>query len=560
MLKKIMIFIVLWGTILQATVPTEENVAKLYVATFNRAPDTAGLNYWVNDSKLSLEQIAQSFFDQTETQEAYPSDVNITVFVETVYANLFNRNPDQAGWDYWVQELDSGSIAKSVFILAVINGALNNDATILENKSSVGLAFANAGLNDVEEAKNIMRGITDDLDTVSAALNTLLAEDILSPVITVPGNIILTATGESGVDSTSAAIIAFLEAASATDNIAVVGSVTNDAPTVFPVGTTTVTFSAVDSEGNIGTATATVTVNIHEDTINPILTVPENIIIMATSADGIESSVAKIVAFLTGASASDNVAIDGEISHNAPIVFPIGETTVTFTVSDTSGNSVSAVSTVTITEPEDINETGACVMLPRLGTGDVFTIRAQNLIQSTTVDVETTIVSFGETLATYATESTGDLVASGEKTETYTIGNNYIDITKIISSDVTTVSGYTVATDTTLVFTPQLRVPIDEVCEGTVLESAYELETAVTTPGFSIPTNVSNHVSLTTIESVNMIKTTTLGTFTTVQMKMEDGESKTISWIDILTGYFVASEYYNADGVKEGTQELISHN
>jgi len=50
------------STLLQAEVPTRESVTKLYVATFNRAPDSAGLNYWLNDSGLQLEQIAQSFF------------------------------------------------------------------------------------------------------------------------------------------------------------------------------------------------------------------------------------------------------------------------------------------------------------------------------------------------------------------------------------------------------------------------------------------------------------------------------------------------------------------
>ncbi|WP_367278395.1 DUF4214 domain-containing protein [Sulfurimonas sp.] len=43
------------------------DVCKLYVATFNRAPDAAGLSYWVNNSGLSIEGIAQSFFDQPET-------------------------------------------------------------------------------------------------------------------------------------------------------------------------------------------------------------------------------------------------------------------------------------------------------------------------------------------------------------------------------------------------------------------------------------------------------------------------------------------------------------
>jgi len=37
--------LILAGISLHAEVPTKDSVTKLYVATFNRAPDAAGLNY-----------------------------------------------------------------------------------------------------------------------------------------------------------------------------------------------------------------------------------------------------------------------------------------------------------------------------------------------------------------------------------------------------------------------------------------------------------------------------------------------------------------------------------
>lgn len=158
------------------TVATNDNVAKLYVATFNRAPDSVGLAYWVNDSGLNLEGIAQSFFDQPETQLLYPSATSNRDFIASVYQNLFNRVPDTAGWDYWEGELNGGAYSKNLFIQTVINGATNgvngNDATILENKTQVGLAFANAGLSNTDDAKSIMAGVSDDSATVTAALNS----------------------------------------------------------------------------------------------------------------------------------------------------------------------------------------------------------------------------------------------------------------------------------------------------------------------------------------------------------------------------------------------------
>jgi len=158
------------------TTPTQENVAKLYVATFNRAPDSAGLSYWLNDSGLDLEQIAESFFNQPETLSTYDGLDN-EAFVKAVYENLFNRTAEQAGVDYWVGALDAGSVAKSVFILAVINGAQDSadsqDATILTNKTTVGIAFADAGLNDGDQAKSILADVTADSSTVTSALTQI---------------------------------------------------------------------------------------------------------------------------------------------------------------------------------------------------------------------------------------------------------------------------------------------------------------------------------------------------------------------------------------------------
>lgn len=109
MLKRLLLLFIFTIVLLQATAPTEESVAKLYVATFDRAPDTAGLAYWV-DSGLTLEHIAKSFFEQPETQLLYPPGTSSKVFVESIYSNLFNRAVDQAGLDYWVEEIDSGNI------------------------------------------------------------------------------------------------------------------------------------------------------------------------------------------------------------------------------------------------------------------------------------------------------------------------------------------------------------------------------------------------------------------------------------------------------------------
>jgi len=183
---------------LNATVTTNDNVTKLYVATFKRAPDASGLNYWVNTSGLSLESVADSFFDQTETQLLYPDIISNTSFINSVYDNLFNRLPDTNGFTYWLEELDSGRIQRSAFILAVINGALDTqdtkDATILNNKTTVGTYFADNGLSDLDEAVTVIKDVTNDTSTVSSAISyidTLVVSDVTdvySNVVLAPHN------------------------------------------------------------------------------------------------------------------------------------------------------------------------------------------------------------------------------------------------------------------------------------------------------------------------------------------------------------------------------------
>jgi len=68
--------------------------------------------------------------------------------------------------------LESGRVHRSIFILAVINGALGKDTDVLENKTIVGLAFAKAGRDSLEEAKKIMVNITGDIRSVEKALET----------------------------------------------------------------------------------------------------------------------------------------------------------------------------------------------------------------------------------------------------------------------------------------------------------------------------------------------------------------------------------------------------
>ncbi|MDX8394173.1 MAG: cohesin domain-containing protein, partial [Mariprofundales bacterium] len=84
--------------------------------------------------------------------------------------------------------------------------------------------------------------------------------DITPPVVTPPADLIIT-TLDPYVLDTYASVVTFLAGATATDLVAgVVQASPYNAPTQYPIGITTVEFQATDAYGNIGSATATVTV------------------------------------------------------------------------------------------------------------------------------------------------------------------------------------------------------------------------------------------------------------------------------------------------------------
>jgi len=178
--------------------------------------------------------------------------------------------------------------------------------------------------------------VTDTSGNISQVTQAITIIDTTSPDISAPSDIVAEAIDLSNnVVELGEAIY---------DDLVDIGSITNDAPEFFSVGETTVTWTATDSSGNSSTATQTVTII---DTITPSITAPDSITAEATSADF------NLVEL--GEAIYDDLVDIGSITNDAPEFFSVGETTVTWTATDSSGNSSTATQIVTIidtTAPE----------------------------------------------------------------------------------------------------------------------------------------------------------------------------------------------------------------
>lgn len=84
-------------------------VARLYFGTFLRAPEFDGFNYWLNAAAASrtMLSIAEFFVASPEFAARYGSLTN-PQFVTLLYRNVFDRPPDQGGFDFWVGQLAKG--------------------------------------------------------------------------------------------------------------------------------------------------------------------------------------------------------------------------------------------------------------------------------------------------------------------------------------------------------------------------------------------------------------------------------------------------------------------
>ncbi len=188
---------------------------------------------------------------------------------------------------------------------------------------------------------------TDASGNDATATATVTVVDTTEPTLTVPADITVEGDTTGGAGETNAAIVAFLAAATADDLVDPNPVITDDAPATFPLGDTIVTFTATDASGNEATATATVTV---VDTTEPTLTVPADITVNANVPGGAAATLPAIAAFLSNASATDVVDSMPVITHDAPAVFPVGSTAVTFTARDGSDNEQSDTALVTVVQ------------------------------------------------------------------------------------------------------------------------------------------------------------------------------------------------------------------
>jgi len=82
----------------------EDLISGLYVQILGREADKEGLDYWVGELKSGAipgRAIGRIFVESNEFK-AMSTSVSDTEFINRLYRGLYGREPDTAGFNYWI--------------------------------------------------------------------------------------------------------------------------------------------------------------------------------------------------------------------------------------------------------------------------------------------------------------------------------------------------------------------------------------------------------------------------------------------------------------------------
>jgi subtilisin family serine protease len=94
-------------------IATRDDIAQIYIAGFLRGPELAGLNYWYGERR-SAQEVADVIFSLPIVKAIYPDTLSNTDFVTAIYRNVFGREPDSGGLNYWRTELANSTRGRLV--------------------------------------------------------------------------------------------------------------------------------------------------------------------------------------------------------------------------------------------------------------------------------------------------------------------------------------------------------------------------------------------------------------------------------------------------------------
>jgi hypothetical protein len=487
---------------------SEIQVTEAYIGLLGRAPDPAGLAYWVGqydnavaagqDATFALKKLMNDIAASPEyaagTQgtnvptTGNPSTAQAEAIVTDIYNNLFDRAATQADLDYWAPQLSGGSTTAPEMTINLITAAKSNanttDADTLGLKQqaatyyveSVPQADFNRGTaaNAVEPVNSpiTLDASKDQTDVIVSGVGVTKALTTGADTISMTGGDD-TVTGLAGTGATFGTSDTIADI-STTDNdtLTITGDAEFDFGTVSNVENINISLGVRDVADNIDIDAA----NLSASDVN--LTVAEEVTISGVTFAGEQTvditnfdsnlTTTNVTGLtVTGASGTQTFTLDNDASTVSIAGVTANDTTVvlanndvTLTISGTAATN-DAMS-ITADNEVTIDNAGSDVELLTLSGSDndaVFTIT--NVSDDATKMVYTAAGSNDITLSGLSTQFNGaSLVDNNSGTETLNLTGGAAasiegfgvlsgGVTVSAASDLKLASGNTVTTTTT---------------------------------------------------------------------------------------------------------------
>ena len=206
---------------------TQAQVAQLYVALFNRAPEGAGFNAWVAaGANKTQAQLAQLMLESPAALAYYGNTIDSDRgYIETIYKNILGKDytQDPNGIDSWVLHLQlghsRGETLVKLFEVATSDIAKAADpvaAKIFENKTAISAYMAEKIQNiQTDSSGNYDYGIFQEIirTTTATNLNEQKAkiDALANATVHTLNNTTETLTGSAGVDIYNAVVSSFAD-------------------------------------------------------------------------------------------------------------------------------------------------------------------------------------------------------------------------------------------------------------------------------------------------------------------------------------------------------------
>lgn len=129
------------------------DVQKIYLAFYQRAAESSGMRFWAQaldsangnlnsiiNAFANSQEAARLFFPnatQGQTLNSLVNGSNIGTVVDGIFQALFNRAPDTAGRQFFIDGFNRGQFTPGTIALAILGGAQGGDAVSVANKLQV---------------------------------------------------------------------------------------------------------------------------------------------------------------------------------------------------------------------------------------------------------------------------------------------------------------------------------------------------------------------------------------------------------------------------------------